>query len=80
MPDEMMDTASLADRIVEVVFLDVPIPSDLIPGFALCIIEHVPALQGATQAQTQFVFDELIKALIVRGIARDEAVTARYRA
>jgi hypothetical protein len=77
----MSDTPQqLAEKLVALLFPDDVIPSSLIPSVALAIVERTPALQAATEAESQFIFYEICGALATRQIARATVKTARWLA
>lgn len=74
----MSDTDQLAQQIAECVCESSMLglcPPEII---ALAIIENVPCLQSATEAESQIIFDALIGALAARQVARITARTARF--
>jgi hypothetical protein len=78
----MTDTTAqdLAEKLVALLFPDDPIPPEDVPTVALAIVEHAPALQAATEAESQFIFYEICGALAARQVARVAVKTARWLA
>jgi hypothetical protein len=73
-------TAELAEKLVALLFPDDLIQPEYVPTVAAAVLECTPALKDATEAEAQFVFYEICKAIAARQVARETVKTARFLA
>jgi hypothetical protein len=72
--------ALLAEKLAREICGNGECPPEWIPAITLAVIARVPALQSATEAQAQYIFNTLCSALADRQTARTTSKDTRWLA